>query len=296
MNQAIQFLGGGLLVALALAFAISPPALAQGLLTESKCNEPLLVDYAQPLQGLRPIRAPQRSGQVSFGPSWLRLTTFGSPLQVGASSAVGFSIFAASEKESVKLGWRAVAIEFAVDRTGNLGRKILSHRFTIGAVPGSTNVGRQLRIPVSGKPGLFRLDLVFTNGAGTRRLGHTSRYIRVLPSRANARLGISGSSATPGSRVYFRVENFGTRSVDFGLRYRVERNSGVGWEAPQPPLAPTVFPDVGLHVAAGQAGECQIWQVPGDLATGEYRIQKEVRIGQTPTRSIFGYVDVAPAS
>lgn len=101
----------------------------------------------------------------------------------------------------------------------------------------------------------------------------------MLPRRHDLRLTLSDNRLAAGESLFWRLGNFGTGFVSYGLEYEIERfdQASGGWAVD--PLTPSGVPSVGFTVGAGQAGNCQSLAIPAGTPDGRYRLSKPAQIG-----------------
>jgi len=129
---------------------------------------------------------------------------------------------------------------------------------------------------VPGGPRFYRLSVEF-HGAGDTETFVYREYFRVVARRVDLRLVLSSASMRPGEELVWRLENFGSTSVVYGLDYRIDRHDGNGWV--EDPISPTGFPWVGFMMGAGAASRCQSLRLPDTMQPGRYRLVKTAGIG-----------------
>jgi hypothetical protein len=236
------------------------------------CKPKLLVDYWAPLRRMPPVRHVPADGRVPFGPAGLRLRSefevFTGPASVGL-----FLRNKGGRKSGRESVWVVNSTLSAVRKGGAVtdvvGERSQGLSRIIKGVTDAVVIGA---FHVSRRPGFYRLDLEFSNVSG--RKVRYAEYFRVLPRRVDLRLGLMRASVKPGESLIWRVENFGTVSVFFGLDRTVERYEGTGWTLS--PVFPLGAPAVGFSMGPGTVSECHSIQVPTTAQPGRYRLSKSV--------------------
>jgi hypothetical protein len=142
---------------------------------------------------------------------------------------------------------------------------------------------------VSRTPRLYRVDVAFYDPADTV-VSHYSEYVRVVPRRPDVRLALSAKSLGIGSLLRWRLENYGTVAMSYGLQYSIEHYDGSSWVDAD--LAPKGFPAVGFTASGGSASKCQAFEVPMGTQPGRYRLAKSVEIGFQAPRDYLAEFEV----
>jgi hypothetical protein len=106
------------------------------------------------------------------------------------------------------------------------------------------------------------------------------KRVNVTERKLAAKIVTSRPSYSAGSEVIFRVDNIGTVSIGLiGEEFVIENYDGSQWVRNQ--ATPNGFPKIRLgFLDSGQSGFCRSFQIPGDVAAGNYRVRKEVLGGQ----------------
>ncbi len=253
------------------------------------CRHHSVVDYAHPLERMRPIPRVPASGKLGFGPGALRLQR-PEIVSVGPVKIGYLLVNQGSRNSPGGSGWSASTQLWRVDRTGTPIRSVGSEKQSISGVwrQKSTNklLGRY-RVPRS--PRAYRVDVVFRDDAGAVR-GHYSEYVRVVPRRLDVRLALSSTALGIGDLLRWRLENYGTVAMSYGLQFRIEHYDGSSWV--DAGLAPKGFPAVGFVAGGGVASKCQALKVPMGTEPGRYRVSKSAEIGFQPSREYLAEFDV----
>ena len=128
------------------------------------------------------------------------------PLMLPGSYDLGYTIFrqnASGERPSPHLNWLVTAKLARLNRQGSVSQALGWNRKHVASLgPHSTD---SFRLPSPVEVGLYRLEIVFRNGARDR-LGRFSEYIRVLrPTTPYSRLTLDKTSFLPSETVIARV-------------------------------------------------------------------------------------------
>lgn len=241
---------------------------AGGLCASSK----VVYDYRYPLKQIPLRRKLSESGKIGFGPGMLRLYPPHSDVLVAGegiylpggrvNAGVGQ---AARDFTRASLGWFVTS---ALERVGSKGStaRVLKRKTQYIDRVGSfsrQNFGFRAGLAV----GIYRLHLSFQN-KNRRLLGQRETLFRVVKARSELRLGISSSRLTPGSTGQYRVENAGSVSTAFSYKYRIwVISDGVRMGPPIEPSAVSGDLPVALP---GMASRCVPFDIPPDLAAGDY--------------------------
>ncbi len=250
----------------------------------TECKERTVVDYHAPLERMRPA-SNVPTNRLPFGPDGLQLD-FGRSAILDHVAAVQFLLADGTGDSPRRIsyrGWVAESSLTVVRRGGASIRTVAEKRQKLtrllGDKSGMIAVGR-FRVPPT--VGFYRLSIQFRrNGMRSDRY---QSYFRVVPPRLDLRLALSASSLSTPATLTWRLENFGTSSVIFGLKYRLERYDGSRWVVD--PVSPVGFPQVGFIIGPGAAGGCQSLQLLAGMESGRYRIAKTVGIGGSGVREV----------
>ncbi len=238
------------------------------------CGTPsFALDYLQPLDEMRPIQGPPRSGKLPFGPRGLRLEGPQRPLVVDSGS-IGFRIRDEAIQQLRHLNWVVETRLSKVNSKGiviaNLGIK----RRILGSVVGG-DIGEFLR-RLSGDPAFYRMDLRFVERGTHRLLGEYSTYARLVSPKVDLRVVMESRTVLPGEYARARLINFGTvpvitRSYDFG--FRVQAFTGTRWvSVPENPRRGPVPLRLTWSLGAGvETRGCLRYLVPAEQAPGLFR-------------------------
>lgn len=266
------------------------------------CAGGIAHDYARPLKRLPMGHRLPVSGRTSFGPDWLRVQKyplsaspkyrdpyFGNVLLSGASKFGYVLRNQGSANGGVELGWEVTAQMFVMSRSGMRGREIARGRFRIGRI--GRELWRKLTLNTLRRPGLYRFDIRFKDGAG-RMLGKFRENLRVVRPRYKARLVVSDSVLHRGESADLRIDNIGTRFITFdeafNVGFRLQRFEAArgwvevplamanGWRSESNRVAG--LPSLYRGVPSGWSTSCVgSIQIPSELGAGLYRILKPVK-------------------
>ncbi|HEX5929158.1 MAG TPA: hypothetical protein VFY48_07180 [Solirubrobacterales bacterium] len=129
--------------------------------------------------------------------------------------------------------------------------------------------GPELTFHVPGKPGLYRLEIVFENQRG-ERLARYGEYLRVLPRAEDFHLVLDRAEARAGETVFANLVNRGGAFLSFGLARQVQYNNGSSW-VPAPQFAQGPIPAIGLGLGPGESRICWWATVTPETPPGLYR-------------------------
>lgn len=102
--------------------------------------------------------------------------------------------------------------------------------------------------------------------------GEPSLSIGSDPPPVKARLGILKSRIEPNQEASIRIENLGSKTIGYGYSYRLALKKGSRWV--NQPVGP--FYAIRISTETAKAGPCQPVRLRGDLASGLYRVSKQV--------------------
>lgn len=253
------------------------------------CRGHSVIDFARPLERMRPIPRVPATGRVSVFPISLRLQRPES-VSVGPLKIDFLLVNQGSRNSPGGKGWSASTNLWRVDRTGTPIQSLGSKRQSITGVWRKRSTHMDLggyRLPKA--PRFYRLDVEFVDGSGADT-GRFSEYIRVVPRRLDVRLALSDHSLSVDDRLRWRLENFGTLAVSYGLQFGIERYDGASWV--DAGLAPKSFPEVGFVTGGGGASQCQAFRVPLNAQPGKYRLIKSAAIGFLAPRDYLAEFEV----
>jgi hypothetical protein len=251
------------------------------------CQTSVVHNYAMPLEQLPALRGLPTEQELPFGPRHLLLHGVGWRPLVIKSEELGFRLShgrAAGGVARPHLKWLVTPTLARVNQQGRavqtLGQ-ITKPVFGLGS-PG----GRSFTFQFAFEPGLYRLEIVFENGAG-RRLGRFGEYFRAIrPTAQKARLTLNGPSFLPNEMVTARAEEYGVSWLSLHDTYSIEVYDGSNWtRAPISPKQHSLL--IGPVVGPGEATSASCWsfQIPSDAAPGLYRFVVEGS-SLEPTNSI----------
>lgn len=254
---------GALCAAIAIAAVLPASAAASGF-----CETSQVHNYEKPLEGMPPVRPSPETQKLPFGPGNIFFGSRGpGPLAIG-SEEVGYSLDytrIATHPSGKRLDWLVIAKLDQVDAEGHVQKRVAFDQVNGLRFPSK----HTLAFPLSARPALYRLEVVFRDGSG-QRLGRYGEYVRVMRSRPEAHLVLSQSAFRPGELVAPRLENKGTDRLFYGLGYSIEEFDGTGWSRAS--ISPTgAVLLIGLWSGPGEAASCWRFVVPTDAAPGKYR-------------------------
>lgn len=227
------------------------------------CQGSVARDFLKPLDRVPVASGFAADGQLPVGPSNLRLY-----VRNAGVVPIGKAMFGArgalnSKRASRPLEWWVQSDLERVndpDHAKVIKRKQQYIQRTAGFA------GRQFGFSSTGIPsGFYRLTVEIKNSA-ERVLGRYQRAFRALPARSDLRLSKGFTSLAPDEGGSLRIENRGTVEAWYGANYRL-------WNAENEeiPLEP-IFGANLYRLEAGQAGQCLTFNLPKDIASGQYRI------------------------
>jgi hypothetical protein len=237
------------------------------------CDSQVIRDYTKVLTRLPAIPFPQHE-HPSFAPAQVLLLHHGSgPLQVGPGHR-GFTLIFAPYEEgnsaSRRLDWQVTSRLVELDRRGHpvgLPRAIERHVKRLRSA--------DFDFRVSGKPAIYRLEIVFENESG-KRLARYGGYFRVLRPSLDVDFLLNGTIFHRGEQVQAWLVNRGVASLSFGLGKTIEYNDGTAWTNPPVAFPGGPVPAIGLSIGPATKTSCWKTTIPTDAATGVYRFAAEV--------------------
>jgi hypothetical protein len=247
------------------------------------CDSQVIHDYTKVLERLPAIPSPPLDEHPDFAPARIFLShhTFG-PLQLGRGKR-GFELtFGPSEEgssASPRVNWQVTSRLVKLNRRGRrIGRPrmIEKHVTRLRAV--------DLDFEISGKPAIYRLEIVFENGRG-ERLGRFGEYFRVLQPSLDVDIFLNGTTFHRGEQVQAWLVNRGVAVLSFGLFKTIEYDDGGTWTNPPVAFPGGPVPAIGLAIGPGVKTSCWTTTVPSDAALGLYRFATQV---DHSTKEVFG--------
>jgi hypothetical protein len=257
---------------------------SQAYLPAEACGKVKTKDYAASFGKFPPVRQIPKSGKLPFGPKQLSVGLLAQRGILAGGGKVGFSLSSPLTRGSYRIGWDMTV---SAKKLGG-GDVARSRHIRLGA---SKSVNKaDLGVPVSARPGFYRVEMTIRDSETREVLGRFGQYFRVVPRLVKARLAVGVSAVNPGEVVPLRVENLGTLLL---LSYVsrepiVERHEDGQWTPiPLGPVHPpgTGFdefdaPTVEIAISAGGVGPCEGLRLPQDLTPGHYRATKYVNSGR----------------
>jgi hypothetical protein len=238
------------------------------------CESQVIRDYAKVLDRLPAIPSPPLDEHLDFAPArvFLNHRTSG-PLQIGRAER-GFTLVFAPYEEgdsaSRRLDWQVTSRLVKLDRRGHriaAPRTIGKHVKRLRAV--------DFDFEISGKPAVYRLEIVFENGRG-ERLARFGEYFRVLRPSLDLDFFLNGTTFHRGEQVQAWLVNRGVAILSFGLFKTIEYYDGATWTNPPVPFPGGPVPAIGLAIGPGVKTSCWKTTIPTDAAPGVYRFATEV--------------------
>ncbi|HEU5106320.1 MAG TPA: immunoglobulin-like domain-containing protein [Solirubrobacterales bacterium] len=234
------------------------------------CKQAIVPAPASPFARMPKLHQPSKNGRIGFGPSHLRL--WSTPHVLVGKNLVGFTL-GLEQRQGLSLPWTAKVTIVEVNAKGHPTGKPRRMIRRVGWLKPPFGDAFQFVVPED--PAFYRATILLT-GASGQKLGKFSSYTRVVEPTAAARLVLNASTYQPESTVFMRVDNPGDLTVVYGVNYRVEKLEGDTWvTAPESPRGPTIL--IAYASLPGSSGRCMQFQAPGTMASGTYRIAKEVR-------------------
>lgn len=237
------------------------------------CDGAIARDFLAPFKRMPKLHAPAPTGRVGFGPASLRLQQLPS-LLVGEGS-VGYELSLRRSFPTVYVGWDVTTTLTRIDWRGRAIETLdTMHRHVRAVRP---RQGAGAHFDVSKEPATYRVTAIFYSQSG-RKLGGYGFYFRVVALSRRAQLKLNAAQYRPETRVFGRVENFGSEPIFYGAPYRIEKLEGTTWiKAPE---SPRWFILPLYAVGPGLAGDqCSGFWIPPTMPPGRYRMSKEVDFG-----------------
>ena len=261
-GSAPRFLRFALCTAIACAGLVPANAVAG-----SFCETRTVRNYEQPLERMPPIRKVPARQKLPFGPGNISFGQQSSgPLVVG-SEEVGYFLDytrTTAHPNGKRLNWLVTAKLDRVDAEGQALESIAFRQLDGLRFPSK----RTLSFPLSSRPALYRLEIVFRDRSG-QRLGRYGEYMRVMRPDSESRLTLPHVAFHPGEVVAPTLVNEGTDRLSYGLAYAIEEFDGTGWS--RAPLGQMFFLAIGLGSGPGVAASCWSFSVPSGATPGKYR-------------------------
>ncbi|HEY6145150.1 MAG TPA: hypothetical protein VIV13_02660 [Solirubrobacterales bacterium] len=243
----------------------------------------MIRDYTRVLERLPAIPPPPLDERLDFAPAQVVLNHRSSGLlQLGHEErgfALAFGPFEEDGSASRRLDWQVTSRLAKLDRRGRrVGplRTIEKHVKRLRAV--------DFDFEISGKPAIYRLEIVFENSEG-ERLARFGEYFRVLRPSLDVELVLDGTTFRRGDTVRASLLNRGVAILSFGLFKTIEYNDGAAWTTPPVPFPHGPVPAIGLVIGPGVKASCWKTTIPTDAAPGVYRFATEV---EHSSRGAFG--------
>lgn len=260
-----------------MGFTSIPSAAAAGV-----CETEVVHDYTKPLRALPALPQTTVNGGLSFGPAGLRLESRDpGPLVLPVGHDFRYTLSFRrhpGERPRLHLNWLATAKLTRLNRRGAVQQRLKWDGKRIDSLGSQRTVS--LRVPASVKPGLYRLEVVFRDGAN-RRLGRIGEYVRALqPAGRSGRLTLNQTSFLPGETVTAEAEEPGIGWLEVNDVYSIETYDGSAWEpasiSPKQPsllIGTTIGPGEGTSNARfNPNAPCLGFKIPSGAPPGLYRL------------------------
>lgn len=243
------------------------------------CDESVVHDYARPLAGLPAIPAPPLDEHLAFAPARVFLNRHESgSLQVGTGER-GFLLSFGPYSASRRVNWHVTSRLVKIDRRGRPVDRPQTLARQVKRVPAETGV--DLGFEISGKPAIYRLEIIFDDQSG-KRLARFGEYFRVLRPSLDVDFFLNGTVFRRGERVQAWLVNRGVTYLSFGLEKTVEYWDGYSWVSPPVPFPGGIVPAIGLGIGPGVRTSCWGTTIPANATPGTYRFAKSVERSTGP--------------
>jgi hypothetical protein len=238
------------------------------------CESEVINDYAKPLKRLPKLPSPPVDEHLGFGPSRVYLGNSGyGPLQLGPGQRGFHLFFGQATSASKRVGWLVTARLTKLDRRARALAPPQVIERSVKRVPGGTGLDFSFEIP--GKPAIYKVEIIFENGAG-ERLARFGEYFRVLRPSLDVEFVLNGSAFHRGDRVTAYLINRGVSFLSFGLEKTIQYYDGTSWVTPPVPFSSGFVPLIGLGIGPGVKTTCWDVTVPAEAPLGTYRFMKTV--------------------
>jgi hypothetical protein len=188
----------------------------------------------------------------------------------------GYGFSESNYSGTVELNWNVTAELWAVDRDGNEFQRFDREELFIGRLDAADQPNIEVD-PPRGRRGFYRFDMEISSKSG-KVLGSFGAYFKVVRSFWKVRLGLAHDVVRPGQRVFSRLENYGSETVDYGESFSIQRREGGRWVG-QPDLTPNVWLLWLGTLSPGRTGLCNSIDLPASINPGRYRFLKRVGLG-----------------
>lgn len=185
---------------------------------------------------------------------------------------------------AVRLDWDVTAALWTIDKHGTPFQEVDHEELFIGRL----NAVNQPHIevePLAARRGFYRLDMKISNQAG-EVLGSYSTYFKVVRPFWKVKLGLARNVVQPGQRIFSRLENYGTETVQYGEAFGIQRLEGGEWVG-QPDLVRGLWLRWLGILGPGHTGLCNSVTLPEDTEPGQYRVVKSVEPGPRRKRNFL---------
>lgn len=189
----------------------------------------------------------------------------------------GYAFSEENYRGAVRLDWTITAELWTVDKQGNRLQEVDRQELVIGRLD-ARNEPRIELTPLKHRRGFYRFEMQIADQSG-KVLGAYGNYFKVVRPFWRVRLGVTPRTARPGQRVWSRLENFGSESVEFGEEFGIQRLELGHWVS-QPDLTSGVWLLWAGWLGPGGTGFCNSIELPKDAPAGSYRFVKHVEPGR----------------
>lgn len=239
------------------------------------CETEVVYNYRKPLERLPELRQIPSHGKLPFGPAGLFLAgrDQGSLMPL-AETDIGFTLVrersaSVEARRKRRFNWLVTAKLARLNTDGQVSALGWRQKHLT-----SLRTGRKVpfRLPFPGEMGLYRLEIVFRDGAG-KRLGRFGEYFRLLhPTKPNRRLTLNGDSFLPGETVTARAAEISFGWLALHDTNSIEINDGTTWKtAPINPSQLSLLVAYLIGPGEATAEPCWKFSIPSDASPGLYR-------------------------
>ncbi len=256
----------------ALALAVFPAnAIAGGGPPLRDCRQEVIHDYLAPTRGFPKLHAfPVGELPRRFGPLGLDISP---PLELPNTGQVlgpTFRFLSGQRRASLDLD-----LTFTLTRLNGRGRAIGKPRVKRRRLRSlTTSQEPTLGVRISGRPALYRIEMLARNGSGIV-LDRYGQYVRVVHRKSNPQLLLGQETLHVGETTTIGVAEFGTGYLVFRPRYTIEAFDGVNW-VPSTIRARTPEPIFVPIAESGGVTLCSKLPIPVGTPPGRYRISQPV--------------------
>lgn len=259
---------------------------AQGKISSyrSFCEDSIVRDYEAILRRMPRVHAPPPSGRLPFAPVNMYFEKLPRSSLVASDAGgtrAGFAFSVPSGRDRrFRLDWVIDSRLVKVDFQGREKKVIRSDRTSVGAVASDGIDDLTVSFGIGPRPAIYRFETIFRKTTG-ERVAKYGWYIRVLPrTTSSVQLGVEKPIYQVNDSVLFRLENFSTKRISYGLPFSLEHLSGASWV--EHPLGLTWW-RIRLSLPPGLAGRCQSISITNEIPEGLYRVRKTLGDGRALT-------------